>query len=113
VQTAARVFAEEQEIVQGTTDESEAFYAQGEPAGGLYREAAEIKRRFSRGSTVLGGFIGLVVAWQLLAVSLRRTRAHYEIDPARCVSCGRCYASCPIVVARMAGKSVEPTRDET
>ncbi len=111
VQRAARVFAEEQEIVQGTTEESEAFYAQGEPSGGLYRNAAEIKRRFNTGSTVLGGFIGLIVAWQLIAVSLRRTREHYDIDPARCVSCGRCYASCPIETARKAGKSVDPTRD--
>ncbi|MGI5818682.1 MAG: 4Fe-4S binding protein [Armatimonadota bacterium] len=111
VQTAARVFAEEQGIIQGTTEQSEAFYALGEPAGGLYREAAEIRRQFETGSTVLGGFIGLIVAWQLITVSLRRTREHYEVDPARCVSCGRCYASCPIETARRAGKSVHPTRD--
>lgn len=111
VQVAARVFAEQQGIVQGTTEESEAFYAQGQPAGGLYREAAEIRRRFNTGSAVLGGFIGLVLAWQLLAVSLRRTRTHYEIDPARCVSCGRCYASCPIETARKAGRTIDPTRD--
>jgi len=113
VQTAARVFAEEQEIVEGTTEQSEAFYEMGEPSGGLYREAAEIKRRFNSGSTVLGGFIGLIVAWQLIAVSLRRTREHYEIDPARCVSCGRCYSSCPVVAAREAGKPIELTRDDS
>lgn len=113
VQTAARVFVEEQGIVEGTTEQSEAFYELGLPTGGLYREAAEIKRQFNTGSTVLGGFIGLIVAWQLIAVSLRRTREHYEIDPARCVSCGRCYASCPVETARKAGKSVHPTRDNT
>jgi ferredoxin len=113
VQTAARVFAEEQELVEGTTEESEAFYALGEPSGGLYREAAEIKRRFNTGSTVLGGFIGLIVAWQLIAVSLRRTREHYGIDPARCVSCGRCYSSCPVVAARKSGKPIELTRDDS
>jgi polyferredoxin len=112
VQTAARVFQEEQEIVEGTTEQSEAFYELGVPTGGLYREAAEIKRGFETGSTVLGGFIGLVIAWQLVAVTLRRTREHYEIDPARCVSCGRCYSSCPIEVARKTGKSVEPARDD-
>ncbi|MFW5866279.1 MAG: 4Fe-4S binding protein [Armatimonadota bacterium] len=113
VQTAARVFAEEQGIVEGTTEESQAFYELGEPAGGLYREAAEVKRRFGTGSAVLGGFIGLILAWQLVAVSLRRTREHYDIDPARCVSCGRCYASCPIETARRSGKSANPTRDNT
>ncbi len=82
--------------------------ALGEAAGGLHREAAEIVRRFEVGSAVLGGFIGMVIGWQLLAVSLRRTRTTYEIDPAACVSCGRCYRSCPIEVARKAGRTVTP-----
>lgn len=105
---SARVYAEQQRIVEGTVEQSEAFYAQGEEAGGLHREAAEIVRRFEGGGTVLGGFIGMVIGWQLLAVSLRRTRTRYEIDPAACVSCGRCYRSCPIEVARKAGRTVEP-----
>lgn len=113
VQTAARVFAEQQGIVEGTIEQSEAFYERGEPVGGLYREAAEIMRRFERGSTLLGGFIGLVIAFQLLAVSLRRRRDHYDIDPAACVSCGRCYAACPIERARRAGKSIESIREES
>ncbi len=113
VQTAARVFAEKQGIVEGTTDASEAFYELGETTGGLYREAAEIKQRFDTGTTVLGGFIGLVVAWELVAVSLRRRREHYEVDPGRCFSCGRCYASCPIETAHRSGKSVKVTRDDS
>lgn len=113
VQTAARVFAEQQGIVEGTIEESEAFYERGEPVGGLYREAAEIKRRFATGGTVLGGLIGLIIASRLVAVSLRRTREHYEIDPAACVSCGRCYKACPIEKARRTGRSIEKTRDET
>ncbi|NLO06649.1 MAG: 4Fe-4S binding protein [candidate division WS1 bacterium] len=112
VQRAARVFQEQQGLVEGTTEQSEAFYAQGVEAGGLYREAAEITRRFERGSMVLGGFLGVVVAWQLIAVSLRRTRDKYEIDPAACVSCGRCFSSCPIVARQKAGKPIKPTRDE-
>jgi len=105
---SARVYAEQEGIVEGTIEQSEAFYAQGQAAGGLHREAAEIVRRFEVGSTVLGGFIGMVIGWQLLAVSLRRTRTTYEIDPAACVSCGRCYRSCPIEVARKAGRTVTP-----
>ncbi|MGD9496288.1 MAG: 4Fe-4S binding protein [Armatimonadota bacterium] len=103
---AARVYVEQEGLAQGTTEESEAFYAQGEPVGGLYREAAEITRRFEIGSTIFGAYLGLVVGWQLVAVSLRRTRDKYEVDPAACVSCGRCYASCPIEAARKAGKPV-------
>ncbi len=108
VALAARVYIEQQGLAEGTTDESEAFYAQGEPAGGLYREAAEIRRRFAVGSAVLGGFLGLIIGARLVAVSLRRTRTTYEIDPAACVACGRCYSSCPILAARAAGRTVEP-----
>jgi len=107
VELAARIYTEQQEIVEGTTEQSEAFYALGEPAGGLYREAAEITRRFEVGSAVLGGFIGLVIGIQLVAVSLRRSRSTYRVDPAACVSCARCYASCPVVAARAAGRPVE------
>ncbi len=113
VQTAARVFAEQQGIVEGTTEQSEAFYERGEPVGELYREAAGITRRFEIGSTVLGGFIGLIVVGQLIAVSLRRSREHYEIDPAACVSCARCFSSCPLENKRGRSKrSVDNTRDE-
>ena len=108
VTLAARVYTEEQGIVEGTTEESEAFYAQGEPAGGLYREAAEITRRFAVGSAVLGGFLGLIIGARLVAVSLRRTRTTYEVDPAACVACGRCYSVCPVEAARAAGRTVEP-----
>lgn len=108
VTLAARVYAEQQGLVRGTIEESEAFYGQGQPTEGLYLEAAETVRRFELGATVLGGYIGLVIGWQLLAVSLRRMRTGYEIDPAACMACGRCYASCPIEVARKAGRPLEP-----
>lgn len=103
---SARIYAEQQGLVEGTTEESEAFYALGQDTAVLHREAAEIARRFEVGSTVLGGFFGMVIGWQLLAVSLRRSRETYEIDPAACVSCGRCYCSCPLEVARKAGRAV-------
>ncbi len=109
VALAARVYAEQQGIAEGTTEQSEAFYAQGEAVGGLYREGAEIRHRFEVGSAVLGGFLGLIIGARLVAVSLRRTRTTYQVDPAACVACGRCYASCPIELARAAGRTVEPT----
>lgn len=107
VALAARVYAEQQEEVEGTTEESEAFYAQGKEVTGLYQEAAEIRSRFEVGSAVLGAWIGLVIGARLVAVSLRRTREHYEIDPAACVSCGRCFSSCPIEKARRSGRPLQ------
>lgn len=110
VSLAARVRMEQQELVEGMTTESEAFYATGREPGGLYVEAAEITNRFEVGSAVLGGYIGLVIFGQLLSVTLRRTREHYEVDPALCVSCGRCFSSCPIIAARKQGRPLEKLR---
>ena len=44
---------------------------------------------------MLGGFLGLVVVGEFLALSVRRRRTDYEADPASCLACGRCYQYCP------------------
>ncbi|MCD6360082.1 MAG: 4Fe-4S binding protein [Armatimonadetes bacterium] len=100
VRLAERVWAEQQERVEGTTEQSEAFYRLGLPNEGLYLRAAEIRRKFDRGSTVLGAYLGLVIGISLIGTSIRRRRSVYEIDPALCMACGRCYQVCPEQRAR-------------
>lgn len=112
VALAARVTAEQEGRVEGTTEESEAFYARGVPTSELYRRGAEIVRRFESGSAVVGGFFGLVIGARLVAVSLRRRRTSYEIDPAACMACGRCFTVCPVVLAEARGKTVVPPESE-
>jgi NosR/NirI family nitrous oxide reductase transcriptional regulator len=50
---------------------------------------------FYTGGWFWGGFIGLVFALKLVSLSLWRKREHYQTDKAQCVSCGRCFSSCP------------------
>ena len=107
VRLADRVGAEEQGLVEGTTDESDAFYHLGLPNTGLYREAGEIRTRFDTGSTLFAAWIGLVIGVRLIAVSVRRRREGYDIDPSACVACGRCYGSCPVDLAYARGQAVE------
>jgi NAD-dependent dihydropyrimidine dehydrogenase PreA subunit len=107
VRLAERVWAEEQGYVQGNTDESEAFYRLGLPTVLLYREAADVRRRFDLGSTLLVGWVGLVVGVRLIAVSVRRRREGYEIDQAACLACGRCLDTCPQELARTRHDGVE------
>lgn len=96
VRLAQRVWLEEQGLVEGKTEESEAFDALGLPSVDLYREAAAIRSEFDTGSWVLGAWIGLVFGLRMITLSARRHRDGYEPDPATCLACCRCYASCPV-----------------
>ena len=95
VRTAERVYLEETGEIEGTTDVSDAFRATGKASDALYDEASQIRAKFEVGGALLGGFLGLVVAGQFLALSVRRRRTEYEADPASCLACGRCYQYCP------------------
>jgi NAD-dependent dihydropyrimidine dehydrogenase PreA subunit len=67
----------------------------------LYRHALAIRRQFVWGSLLFGAWVGLLVGWKLLGLSLRRQRTEYEIDQAACLACGRCYQVCPIERAEL------------
>ncbi len=77
------------------TLESEAWRSLGGTREQLAAEAAALRARFRRGGAGLGLFMGVVVWGQLVALSLRWTRRDYEIDRMACLSCGRCFESCP------------------
>ncbi len=96
VQLAERVRLEELGKVQDTVLQSETFQESGKPVEQLYSEAALIKNRFKKGSTYSGGFIGLMFGMTLIGLSIRRKRRDYIPDRATCISCGRCFAYCPV-----------------
>ncbi len=95
VRLAQRVYLEQTQQVQGTTDASDAFRNTGRPVTDLYTAAAALQDRFALLGTLLGGWVGLVIGVKLIALSLRRRRTEYTPDPALCVSCGRCFQYCP------------------
>ncbi len=95
VRLAERIHMEETGMVTGTTKESEAFRSQRVPADVLYENAAVIQNQFKKIGWFTGGFIGLMVMLKVIGMSVRRKRTDYQADPARCVSCGRCFAACP------------------
>jgi len=61
----------------------------------LLAAAMNIRRRFTVGGWVFGGWVGLVVGVKLLGLSVRHTRTDYEPDRAACVACARCFLYCP------------------
>ncbi len=95
VALAERVWMEENQEVEGTTDASQFFRSSGETIRSLYEHAAAIRARFKRGGWFFGGFLGLILGGKLILLSLRPRQKDYEADRAGCVSCGRCFKYCP------------------
>jgi ferredoxin len=83
-------------------DAVEAFRSSGAPQESLAAEAATIRQRIRVGGGWLGGFLGGVFGLALIRASVRRSRAGYEPDRGECLSCGRCYRSCPKEHERLA-----------
>ncbi len=96
VRLAERVYLEKHKLVEGTTEESRAFYETSLTYDALMDQAARIKRKVRNGSGILGAFMGLVVACKLLALSIRRKRTDYEPNRGDCYSCARCSDACSV-----------------
>jgi NosR/NirI family nitrous oxide reductase transcriptional regulator len=96
VRLAERVYLEKHKLVEGTTEESRAFYETNLTYDALMDQADRIKRKVRNGSGILGAFMGLVVACKLLALSIRRKRTDYEPNRGDCYSCARCSDACSV-----------------
>ena len=107
VRQADRVRLEEVGRVEGADDLSDAFYQTQRPKDELYAEAAGIEAAFRTGGLLLGLWAGLVVGSKLIHLSIYRKRTDYEPDRATCVSCGRCFAVCPVEQKRRKEKTGE------
>jgi polyferredoxin len=100
VRLAEQVRLEETQQVE-PTDASDAFRNEGQSSQALYAEAIERRQRFTWLGGWLGGWIGLVFSAKLLQLSIRRRRTDYDPDRSGCVSCGRCFKSCPVELVRL------------
>ncbi|MBS3734854.1 MAG: 4Fe-4S binding protein [Phycisphaerae bacterium] len=103
--TVARAEAVHRELaahgaVRGDSDVTEAFAGSDVPVDMLLAHGRAVRRSFAWATPVASGFIALVVALKLVSLAVRRRREDYAPDRALCLSCGRCYASCPVDHAR-------------
>ena len=106
VRLAERVYLEVQGQVEGQTKASEAFTRQSGVPEELYQQAAGIQDRYRLGGMVLGFWLALVFGARLIRLSVRRHHTVYDIDPAACVHCGRCFGACPVERARVTKASI-------
>lgn len=97
VRAAEYLYAEEQKLVDafGTFPETRAVIQTGVPYEDIYRTAWNRIQRFRTAGFWLGVWIGAVIGLKWISLTLRRRREDYEVDPARCVACGRCFWYCP------------------
>ncbi len=95
VRLAERVYLEEADQVEDTTDASAAFRGTGRTVEELYAEATALRARFGVGGSMLGAFMGLVISMKLIGVSVKHRHTEYEAERAGCVACARCYRYCP------------------
>jgi len=97
VRTAELLYAEERKLVDayGTFPETRTVIQTGTPYEEVYRRAADRFQQFRTAGLWLGVWIGAVIGVKLVFLTLRRRRTDYEVDPARCVACGRCFWYCP------------------
>ncbi len=95
VLVAERVLAEQQDPTLEQNIYSEAFGQEGRSQEELIAAADLVRERLAFGGWILGGFLGLVVAFKLMKMSMVRNQRDYEVNKPTCYSCARCCPTCP------------------
>ena len=101
VRLAEQIRLEESGLAEGTTDASDAYRNTGQPLTLLYDERTSGSSMFVRIGGWLGAWVGLVLSVKLVHLSIRRRRTDYHPQQTLCVSCGRCFKSCPVELVRL------------
>lgn len=80
---------------QPMSDEVEAFENSGQSFERLYEQADRKMHQFAVGGTLVGGWMGLIAVGSLISSSIFARRSGYQPHRGGCLSCGRCFDSCP------------------
>jgi ferredoxin len=103
----------DKEALRAMKFEKESFESSGTALEDLQAQVARTRGRLHAGGWLFGGFMGAVLGGSLIAASLQRKRRGYEPDRGACLSCGRCYLSCPkehLRIRKRAGKQGDGER---
>jgi len=111
VALARAVRAEVAADTRDTTWETRAFWATGAAPESLRAAETAATRRVTNAAGLGGVFLGLMAALRLVALSRRSDRTDFVPDRGDCLSCGRCFSSCPreyVRLRRLDGPMMNP-----
>lgn len=100
VQLAETIYQQDAGMLHSETLESKAFRGSGKSTEELYQEARLIQENFKTGSRWFGAFLLLIIHLKLIAYARTPRQKEYVADRGRCLSCGRCFADCPVEMDR-------------
>jgi ferredoxin len=96
VSLAREMRSEELTGVPAITKEAVTFKESGKNLEELYLNEATVTERFRKGSRWVGLFFGASLGLALFISTRREERTGYVPDRGKCVSCARCFESCPV-----------------
>ena len=92
---AEDAFAQYQQTLRQRRDNGQGPVTEDSAREALRAEGLRIEGAFRVGTMLLGAWCGLAAALRVVALSRVPRRREYEIERRLCVSCGRCFMSCP------------------
>lgn len=95
VAMAERIVLEEQGLVEDKTIQTDHYRISGGTPQEIYREALGVRGKMRVGGWIFGGYAALVFVGRFMGLSVTRKREDYIPNRADCVSCTRCFMSCP------------------
>lgn len=95
VRLARQIEREERGEAADLSVESTAYRSGTEPIAALLAQAVLLRGASRRGIMILGGWFGAITGLTLLQLSLQHPRTSHEPDRRTCLSCARCFRSCP------------------
>ena len=97
---AILVLEENGQLGKTVPDELAAFRQSRAPTQSVFAKAGAVEGRAFMLGRVLGALFGLILAMKLGRAFFPERSPDYETDRARCVSCTRCFSSCPYELVR-------------
>jgi ferredoxin len=98
---ATLVLMQERGEIEGTPpDELVAYRQLGIERETVFATAARLEARFLFLGCLIGAGFGLVMALKVARIFFPQDTKDYETDRGRCVSCARCFSSCPYELLR-------------